>query len=356
MLFFSGPEKTISVNVHHDSSKLAQFGEISDQYPYRKQMIIDVLSENNYMMEDFDAFVGRGGGMDPCPGGTYQVNAKALEHARKNAFHPATLGPILADAFACSCGKKAYMVNPPDMDEFQAVARVTGLKDVFRESRLHALSQKEVGVRAAEKLGKRYEKCNLVIAHIGGGISVAAHRQGRTIDGSDVLNGDCPMAPTRAGQLSPGQVAELCFSGKYTEKDFKSLILKNGGLVNHLNTSDVLEVKEKIQAGDKYAELIYDAMIYQIGKSIGSYAAVLMGKVDAVVITGGIAQDIDLVERLKEMIGYIADVYVFPGEFEMEALALAVLRVVSGDEKLLEYSGEPEWKGYEDYKNVAAKG
>lgn len=346
---FEGEEKIFSVNLSHDADKLDSFHEMSEQQVYRNEMIVKELEKEGFALDSFDAFVARGGGLNPCDGGTYLVNQRMLEDVSTDAVHPATLGPGIVDAFAQRYGKKAYVVNPPDVDELEPVARVTGLSDVFRESRFHALSHKEVGLRAAKKLGKRYEDANLVIAHIGGGISVAAHKKGRAIDATDILYGDCPMAPTRVGMIAPVRLISLCFKEGASAAELKKLFIKNGGVVNHLGTSDILEVKKRIEDGDTYAELIYEAMIYQIGKHIGSFATVLHGDVDAIVLTGGISQDTNLVEKLKEMVGYIADFIVFPGELEMEALGNGALRVLQGREDALEYTGETKWKGFEDY-------
>ncbi|MDC7125518.1 MAG: butyrate kinase [Spirochaetales bacterium] len=347
---FIDQEKVFGKDIIHQAEKLDTFKEISDQFEYRRDMITEALEAEGYKLEDFTAFVGRGGGLNACAGGTYEINEQIINHATTNSNHPATLGSIISDSFAKKYGKRSFIVNPPDVDEFEPVARVTGIAEVIRESRIHSLSHKEVGLRAAEQLGKKYEDCNFLIAHIGGGISVAAHKKGLMVDGTDLLTGDCPMAPTRSGFVPPGWIVKMCFSGKYNEKEMSQLLRKNGGLVDHLGTSDVLEVKDRIAKGDKYAKLIYDAMIYQVAKTIGSYAPALCGEVDAVVLTGGISRDENLVAELKKSIGFLGDVIVFPGEFEMEALANGAYRVLTGVETPLVYTGDPIWGGYEAYK------
>ncbi len=346
---FENTTKAFSLDVVHDAATLDSFPGVLDQLEYRKKMILGALEAQGYSLEDFDAFSGRGGGMDPCTGGTYEVTPVVIASARKNSFHPAALGTILAHQFAQRAGVKAFMVNPPDVDEFQPVARVTGLQGVYRESRLHALSHKEVGKLAAKRLGRAYEETNLIIAHIGGGISVAAHRAGRIVDADDLMNSDCPMAPTRVGHLSMGKVVELCFSGEYTKKELKALMHKSGGFVSHFGTSDALEIEQRMEAGDSKAELVFNGMVYQIGKRIGAFSAVLHGKVDAIVLTGGIARSEILVRGLKSMVGHIADFIVIPGELEMEALAAGAYRVLVGEEEPKVYTGEPVWKGYDDY-------
>lgn len=332
---FEGEKEIFSRNISHDAEKLKEFKEISDQLPYRKEMILDVLKEEGQTLEGVDAFSARGGGLVNVEGGVFAIGDKLLEHARTcyTVKHPATLGAQLADAFSKEFGGAAFVVNPPDVDEFQDVARVTGLKGVYRESRIHALNQKEIGIRFAAKQGKKYEDMNLIICHIGGGISVTAHRMGKMVDSNDIANGDGPMAPTRCGQLPVKDVVTMCYSGKYTEKEMREKITKTGGLVDHLGTSDAREVTAMIENGNKYAKLIYDSMIYEIGKTAGSMAAVLHGKVDGIVLTGGISHDKYVVEKLTEMLSFIAPITVMAGEFEMEALAAGAIRVLSAGKK-----------------------
>lgn len=345
---FEGDKEVFSKNVSHDAEKLKEFKEIRDQFDYRKETILKELAEAGQTLEGVDAFSARGGGLVNIEGGVYQVGEKLLEHARVGytVKHPATLGAQLADAFAKEYGGVAFVVNPPDVDEFTDVARVTGLKGIYRESRIHALNQKEIGIRYAAKLGKKYEDLNLIICHIGGGISVTAHNHGKMVDSNDIANGDGPMAPTRCGQLPVKDVVTMCFSGKYTEKEMREKITKTGGLVDHLGTSDAREVTEMIKNGNQYAKLIYDAMIYEIGKTAGSMAAVLCGKVDGIIFTGGISHDKYVVEKLTEMLSFIAPITVMAGEFEMEALAAGAIRVLSGKEEAKTYTGIPVWNGF----------
>lgn len=345
---FEGEKEIFSRNISHDAEKLKEFKEISDQLPYRKEMILNVLKEEGQTLEGVDAFSARGGGLVNVEGGVYTIGEKLLEHAREcyTVKHPATLGAQLADAFSKEFGGATFVVNPPDVDEFQDVARVTGLKGVYRESRIHALNQKEIGIRFAAKQGKKYEDMNLIICHIGGGISVTAHRMGKMVDSNDIANGDGPMAPTRCGQLPVKDVVTMCYSGKYTEKEMREKITKTGGLVDHLGTSDAREVTAMIENGNKYAKLIYDSMIYEIGKTAGSMAAVLHGKIDGIVLTGGISHDKYVVEKLTEMPSFIAPVTVMAGEFEMEALAAGAIRVLSGEEEAKTYTGIPVWSGF----------
>lgn len=349
---FQGGECVFSKNINHDAAELAQFREIPEQLPYRKAMILEELDKQGITLEKTDAFVGRGGGLVGIIGGTYRVNDKILEHARTcySGKHPATLGSQLAYAFMTEYGGESFIVNPPDVDEFCDYARMTGLKGVYRESRIHALNQKEIGIRYAESINKKYEDLNLVIAHIGGGISITAHQQGKMIDSNDILNGDGPMAPTRCGTLPVRDVIEMCYSGAYTQSEMKDKLTKSGGIVDHLGTSDVLEVSIRSEKGDQYANLIFNTLIYQIIKSIGSMGAVLKGKVDAIILTGGISYNKYLTEHVTEATAFIAPVKVMPGEFEMEALANGAVRVLSGIEEARTYTGIPVWTGFDFIK------
>lgn len=346
---FEGNKVIFSRNVSHDAEKLKEFKEISDQFDYRKETILNALKEEGISLDGTDAFSARGGGLVNVEGGVYEIGEKLLEHARVGytVKHPATLGAQLADAFRMEYGGEAFVVNPPDVDEFTDMARVTGLKGIYRESRIHALNQKEIGIRYAAEREKKYEDMNLIICHIGGGISVTAHEKGRMVDSDDIANGDGPMAPTRCGQLPVREVVKMCYSGKYTERDMYNKITKTGGLVDHLGTSDAREVCAMIEDGNKYAKIIFDAMIYQIGKTAGAMAAVLKGKVDGIVFTGGISHNKYLVEKLTEMLSFIAPITVMAGEFEMEALAAGAVRVLSGEEKAKEYTGIPVWDGFD---------
>ena len=346
---FENERELFATNVSHDAGKLKEFREMSDQLSYRKETILGELAKASISLKGVDAFIGRGGGLVSLEGGTYIINETLLHHARigLTVKHPATLGSQLAYDFATTYGGKAFVVNPPDVDEFDLVSRVSGLSDVFRESRGHPLNQKEVAMRYAAENGKHYEDLNLVISHIGGGISITAHRKGRMVDSNDVINGDGPLAPTRAGSIPAVAIIKMCYSGKYAEREIYDRITKTGGLVDHLGTSEVREVLERIKNGDSYAKLIYDAMIYQIGKNIGAYATVLNGDVDAILLTGGVANDPYLIEKITDMVGYIAPVNVYAGEFEMEAMAAGALRVLTGQEQPKIYNGVPIWSGFD---------
>jgi butyrate kinase len=346
---FEDHNRRFSTNVAHDADKLETFAEISDQLPYRRKIILDELKKNGIDLEDIDAFVGRGGGLVGLEGGTYAINDMLLSHARVGftVKHPAILGSQLAHEFAGIYGKPAFVVDPPDVDEFEPLARITGLAHVFRESRGHPLNQKEIARRYAAETDRRYEDLNLVVSHLGGGVSVAAHRRGRIVDSTDVINGDGPMAPTRAGALPATAVIKMCFSGKISEQEIYKRITKTGGFVDHLQTADAREVQARMNQGDTHAKRVYETLAYQVSKSIGAYATVLKGDVDGILLTGGMAHDDYLTGKITDRVAYIAPVKVYAGEFEMEALAAGALRVLSGQEQPRTYTGIPVWEKFE---------
>lgn len=349
---FEGETCLFSANVTHDASVLKTFAEIPDQFDYRMDTILSELAAHNIDLSTVDAFSARGGGLVLLEGGTYPINETLLQHARTcfTVKHPATLGAQIAHALAQKYGKPAFVVNPPDVDEFSDMARVTGLSGVFRESRIHTLNQKEIALRFAKSQGRAYEEMNLIVCHIGGGISVTAHQKGRMVDSNDIANGDGPFAPTRSGALPVNAVISMCFSGKWSEAEMHDFVTKTGGLVDHLGTSDAREVTARIRQGDRYAKLVYDAMIYQIAKCVGAMAVTLNGEVDGIIFTGGISHDAYLTGALEAQVRWIAPVTVMPGEFEMEALAAGAIRVLSGGEQPKEYTGVPIWDGFDDLK------
>lgn len=294
LALFENGEITLRRTVQHESSQLAKFPTIAHQLPYREQTILSVLAGAGADLSDCTAFSGRGGGLQPCEGGVYEVNDIMLEHTTSGRYggqHPAALGCQLAHAFAQRYGARAFVVNGPDTDEFCDEARVTGLSDVFRASHVHALNQKETALRVCKDMGLDYTAANFVVAHIGGGVSITAHRHGRMVDSNDIIHGDGPMAPTRSGALPAKDVLDLCFSGRWNRQELYERLTKNGGFVDHLGTSDLVEITQRIQQGDRYAQLVYRAFIHQLAKGIGAMAAVLDGQINAVILTGGIAND-----------------------------------------------------------------
>ncbi len=346
---FEGDKKVFSQNITHTADELQAFASISDQLPYRIKAITDALEAVGVSLEGVDAFVGRGGGTATIVGGVYQVNDLMIEDVRsgKVARHPANLGCQIAREFSRTYGGEAFVLNTPSTDEFQDLARLTGIKGVYRHCYVHCLNQKEVAIRFAESVGKRYDEVNVVCAHIGGGISIVVHRHGQMVDGNDCLRGDGPMAPTRTGSLPVRDVISMCFSGKFTEAEAYELMTKHGGIVSHLGTSDMIEVMKMVEAGDAYARLVVDGMCYQIAKEIGAMSVVLAGKVDAILLTGGIAYSDYVVKRISELVGFLAPVRVYAGEYEMEGLASGAIRALDGTEQVREYDGVPVWDGFE---------
>lgn len=343
---FENENCLFKTTINHSPEELAPFKEISDQKEFRLNVIIEILKQNNIDITEIDAFSGRGGGLVSCPGGTYKINEKLYEHASTcyTVKHPATLGATLAYELGKKYNKPSFCANPPDVDELKIEARITGIKDLYRESRVHALNQKEIANRYATKIGKKYTDLNLIIAHLGGGISIAAHNHGKMIDSNDNVNGDGPMTPNRSGFIPAKPLIKMCYSGKYTEKEMNALINKKGGLLAWLGTDDVREVKKMIEAGNEKAKILYNAMIYQIAKQIGAMYVALKCNCSAIIITGGIANDDYLIKNLKKYLGKLSKIVVMSGEFELEALASAALRVLNNKEVPKIYTGEPVFK------------
>jgi butyrate kinase len=346
---FEGETSIFVENVSHDAEKLKEFANISEQLSYRRDTINDLLEKSNIKLNDVDAFVGRGGGLMAVEGGVYNVGDILLDHAKRGANgvqHPAQLGSQLAAEFAQQYGKVAFVVNPPDTDELCDLARITGIKGVYRNVHLHALNLKETAIRHAASMGKKYEDCNFIVCHIGGGISVSAHMHGKMIDGNDIVGGEGPMAPTRCGAVPV--VEALRYAKGKDIKDVFALCTKTGGFVSHLDTADAKEVSKHAEAGDKAAVRVWDAMIYQIAKHIGAMSTVLKGNVDGILLGGGMVHNKDLVAKITEACDWIAAVTAYPGEFELEAMAAGAIRVLDGEETAKEYTGIPRWNGFEE--------
>lgn len=335
-------EKELFADVlRHDDAELDKFGGISKQYEFRMEIILNALKNHNIEHESLNAVCGRGGLLYPVEGGTYSVNDLMLDHLHEEVQgeHASNLGGLIARAIGDRLGIPSFIVDPVVVDELCDYARLSGHPELKRRSIFHALNQKACARKAAEMLSKKYEDINLVVAHLGGGISVGAHYRGRVIDVNNALNGDGPYSPERSGGLPAQDLANLCFSGKYTPSDVKKMIKGNGGLKAYTGSADVIGIENKALAGDKDSELVYFGMAYQIAKEIGLCAVVLKGDVDAIVLSGGIAYANRLVDFVREHAGFIAPFIVIPGEAEMEALALGALRVMRGEEKAKVYKG-----------------
>jgi len=301
---------------------------------------MEALRENGIAVEELAAVVGRGGLLKSMAGGTYEVSDAMIKDLKEGARgeHASNLGGILAYEIAKEVNKPSFIVDPVVVDEMEPMARLTGHPQFERKSIFHALNQKSVGRKAAEQLGKKYEEANLIVAHLGGGVSVGAHKQGRVVDVNNALDGEGPYSPERSGTLPAGDMAKLAFSGKTSHEEVKKMIKGNGGLTAYLGTNNAKVVSEMCDEGDQNACLVYEGMAYQVAKDIGANAAVLQGKVDAIVVTGGIAYDIEFVSWIEKRVGFIAEVIVYPGEDELEALAEGGLRVLKGEEEAKIYS------------------
>lgn len=340
MAVYDNEELLLEQTDRYSNEELASFEHVIDQYGFRKNSILQILWEKGVSLDSLDAIVGRGGLLKAIEGGTYTVNAAMIEDLRQatKGEHASNLGGVIAKEIADELHIPAYIVDPVVVDELADIARISGLPGYDRVSIFHALNQKAVGRKVAKDLGKGYDQAKLIVAHMGGGITVGAHSYGKVIDVNDGLCGEGPFSPERAGGLSTAHMINLCFCGKYTAGDIKKLLTGKGGLVAYLGTNDGREVVKRIQAGDAQAKLIYEAIAYQVAKEIAANSAVLFGKVDAIVLTGGLAYDELLVSLITERVNFIAEVKVVPGENEMIALTEGALRVLRGEEDAKEYN------------------
>ena len=325
-------------NIRHTVEELSRFERIADQHEFRRDLVVRELRKLD-VQPNFDVIIGRGGLAKPVAGGVYEVNEQMC-HDMYYAVrrHVSNLGCVIAYELAAGIpGCKAFIADPVVVDEMEEVARVSGLPDVPRVPVWHALNQRAIGRRFARENGQRYEELNLIICHLGGGISVAAHAKGRAVDANNGLDGEGPFSPERAGSLPPADLVRLCFSGRYTEDELLKQISGQGGLAAHLGTTDVRAIIRRIEGGDQRAKLLLDAMIYQTAKCIAAEGAVLCGDIDAILITGGMAHSDYITSRLRRRISFLGPVHVYPGEDEMQALALNALAVLRGQRELKQY-------------------
>ena len=336
---YDNEKEVFETTLRHSNEEIDKYEKITDQYDFRKDVILGALSENDINLTKLSAVVGRGGLLKPIKGGTYRVNDLMIQDliAAQMGEHASNLGGMIANEIANQLNIPAFIVDPVVVDEMEDVARISGMPEITRKSIFHALNQKAVARRYAKETGRPYSELNLIVAHLGGGISVGAHEKGRVIDVNNALDGEGPFSPERTGGLPVGDLAKLCFSGKYSHADIKKMIKGKGGLVAYLGTNDGRDVVKMIESGDENAKLIFEAMAYQVAKEIGSCAAVLKGKVDAVILTGGLAYGEMLTTWIKNRVSFISDVIIYPGEDEMSALALGGLRVLREEETPQEY-------------------
>lgn len=337
---YEDTKEVFTKTLRHTNEELAPYKNVIEQLNFRKDTIKAALQENNICLKSLDVIVGRGGLVKPIPSGVYRVNEAMINDIKsgKNGEHASNLGAIIAKDLAEEIGGiPALIADPVVVDELAPVARVAGHPLFERISIFHALNQKAIAKLYAKENGKKYEDLNLIVAHLGGGVSVGIHNHGKVVDVNDALNGEGPFSPERSGGLPAAQVVNVCFSGKYTEGEIRKMISGKGGVVAYLGTNSFQDVENRVAAGDAEATLISGAFAYQLAKEIGAMATVVNGKVDAIIITGGIAYNKPLMEQVKEKVSFIAPVAVYPGEDEMGALAGNGLAVLNGTEQVKEY-------------------
>ena len=335
-------------SIFHDSPLLLQFAHVNDQVPFRYKVICEMLKEHGIDPAEIDAFVGRGGSAYSQPGGVTRVDERLYQDtadAVGGSEHPAKLGVMLAWEFAQEYGRSAYTLNPTNTEEFCDYARLTGLRGVYRYSHSHVLNQKAVATHYAETHGKEYEDYNFIVAHIDGGITVSAHDHGHMIDGNMGADGDGAFSPTRMGTAPVPEL--LDYIRRHSLEDVELACTRAGGFVSYFGTADSDKIHALVEENDPKAVLVWNAMIYQISKLIGSMSTVLCGKIDAILLTGGLMRFDDILEGITKRCGWIAPISVYPGEMEQDAMALPVLKVLRGKKTAHTYAGKPVWDGFE---------
>lgn len=339
LALYEDKEKVVQENVEHDAAQMQQFDSIADQIPFRMGIIRDFMARNSIQEKDLSAVMGRGGLVFGLKTGGYEVNddlCEALVNDRLSQPHASNLGGLLARELARPLGIPAYIYDAVTGGELTEVAKITGIRDIERRSFCHVLNSRAMAIRYAQENGLDYNKLNLIVAHLGGGISASVHAQGRIID--SIGDDDGQFSPERSGSVPSLELIRLCFSGDYTKADMVKKVRGKGGLFAHLGTSDCRVIEKMIKGGDQHADLVFQAQAYQIAKGIGLLSIVLKGKCDAIILTGGVARSQMLTDRIKEYVSFIAPVAVLPGENEMEALALGGLRLLSGEETARQYA------------------
>lgn len=330
----------LNKTIRHSMDELLSYKNVVDQFDFRKGFIIDALMEEGIEVDSIKFVIGRGGLTYPLESGVYRVNHQMIKHAREGILgqHASNLGPMLADFIALQIpNAQAFIADPVVTDEMDEVARIAGHPEFERLSIFHALNQKATARLHARKTGEKYESLNLIVAHLGGGISVGAHKNGRVVDVNNAFDGEGPFSPERSGTLPAGQLISACFNGKYSEDQIRRLLVGEGGFVGYLGTNSAKDVQERAKSGDKKAQLIQEALFYQVSKLIGEMAVVLEGKVDGILLTGGLAYNKELEKYIKKKAGFIAPIFTYPGEDELEALAMNALRVARNEVEVKEY-------------------
>ncbi len=344
---FEDDRELFQESLFHDAPELLRYPTVNDQMPMRKGVILDMLSRRGFRPEDIDVFVGRGGSAHPQEGGVMEISRQLYDDttaAVGGSEHPAKLGVMLAYELCREFGGKMYTLNPTNADELCDYARMTGIAGVYRKAQAHVLNQKAIAQLHAKKLGKEYSQCNFIVCHIDGGITVHAHALGRMVDGNVGAGGDGAYTPTRLGSVPV--LSLLDYIEEHGIDQVRLMCSRAGGFVSHFGTADADKIHAMMDAGNRKAALVWNAMIYQIGKQIGAMSTVLKGRVDGILLTGGLVRFQDIIEGLTEMCGWIAPISVYPGEVEQEALADAVLQVLRGERKANVYTGCPVWQGF----------
>lgn len=337
----SNREQIFMITVRHSSEELAQFNTPREQYNFRKNTVLNELQKADIDVNDIAIIVCKGGVIKPMTGGIYRVNQAMLEDlSHPMADHESNLGVLIAEEIAKKSVHdiKAVIVDPACVDEMDEIAKLSGMPEITRNSIMHTLSQRTVAVSYANTLGKNYDDVNVIVAHLGSGITVGAHCKGKIIDVNNGLNGDGPMAPARTGGLPVGQLIDMCFSGHYTKEEMIRKIYKKGGMKAYLGTSDAIAIEKRVLAGDKQAEIIYKAIAYQVAKEIGALSTVLEGEIDGILITGGLAQSQYIIDEIIKRVKHLGNVSVYPGENEMSALAMNGYMVLRGEIEVKEYN------------------
>ena len=338
---FDNDKEVFKKTLNHKPEELNPFEELIDQFEFRKNIVEEALEENDVQLNSIDAIVSRGGLLRPVPSGVFMINQKMLADLKDPSIwgraHASNIGAFIAKSIADELHIPCFVADPVTVDEMENIARISGVPGIVRQSLFHALNIRAIARKTAKKLYKTLNECNLVAAHMGGGVSVAAIKQGKVVDVNNALLGMGPFSPQRAGALPLSGVIDMCFSGKYTKADVEKILTKTSGLIGYLGTDNDIEIEKEVEEGNEKYRQILEAMAYQISKEIGAYATVLKGKVDAIFLTGGLAYDKFLTGWIRKRIAFIAPVYMFPGEGEMEALAEAGLRVLKGYENPKEY-------------------
>ncbi|MBW2600067.1 MAG: butyrate kinase [Deltaproteobacteria bacterium] len=335
---FDGATALIQEAITYTDDELTGYKNVIDQLPRRKRDLLDFTTRNDIDPGEVDIIISRGGLGRPGLGGGYEINMKMCDDllSGKYGVHASSLGPVIALSIAEKTGIQAIVIDPPSTDEFQPLARISGLPEIERRSAFHALNQRAAARRAATELGKNYEDINLIVAHLGGGITIGAHERGRVIDSTHGLE-EGPLTPERAGSLPTISLVSLALSGKYTRDELRKKLTGNGGISAYLGATDAMKVEKRIKKGDKDAEVVYRAMAYQTAKEIGSMSTVLKGRVNGIILTGGLAHSGILTKWIEQRTRFIAPIFVYPGEDEMAAMATGALRVLLGEETVRQY-------------------